>query len=173
MKPAFSMWIIGCMCLLLTQHTVVASPSIEHYPHYFDGKPTPPQQKTPHFIGYNCEKIAETFAESFATEKFKANVPHTLSQKQLSWSFLHKRDSNLPVLREIYLFTFINPEKTPLNILVIIDSTHRKGGCPLDLKLYRVLDDVDKSNDKFVGLEKDDGSRHLVQYSSSSSSNKK
>lgn len=123
---------------------------------------SPPQQNTPKSIGYNCEWMAEEIAEALAIEPLKMDYTEPfahITHKQLSWSFLNKRDSNLPVMREIYFFQLNRKNKESFSTIILIDSTPGEGGCQLSSKTYRAFDDVDTDKDDLLTIEKDNGAR--------------
>ncbi|MXV36833.1 MULTISPECIES: hypothetical protein [unclassified Saccharibacter] len=164
MKQTSLFWILG-LPLFSSIKIANATPNpVSNLPHYFNGQPTPPQQKTPKSIGYNCERMAEESAAGFAAEQLKMGYTEPFTRvvrKQLSWSLLNKKDDNLPVMREIYFFQFVRKNKS-FSAISLVDSTRKKGECEVSSKIYRAFDDIDISKDDLLTTEKDDGSRPSV-----------
>lgn len=164
MQQTSLFWILGLTLFSSIEIAKAAPNPTTTLPHYLNGQPIPPQQKTPKSVGYNCKWMAEEMAAGFAVEQLKMGYTEPFShiiRKQLSWSLLHKKESNLPVMREIYFFQFTRKNKS-FSAIVLIDSTREKDGCELSSKVYRAFDDIDISKDDLLTTEKDDGSRPSV-----------
>ncbi|GBQ08842.1 hypothetical protein [Saccharibacter floricola] len=159
MKNTSFFYVIFYILLFPTGSLHASSIPVEHYPYYYDGKIGLPEQKTPKTIGYNCREAVENYAKAFLHNNLDMPVgePFSLiSSKQLSWSPLHKKVGHQPVIREIYLTTFIRINGDSSSVISISDSTDEE--CAMNGKYYKISDDLTGDVPGYPMKENKDGS---------------
>lgn len=137
--------IVGLM--LMTNGSHAAPFSVRSYPDYFDKvadplnaeTPTPPEQKTPRSIGYECSHAAIAYGEVALRHYIDISPEErflNISTRQISYGFLRRKLYNKPILRENFIVTFSQSKDKIYKILAIVDSTDEE--CGINSAFYNI-----------------------------------
>lgn len=131
MKRASFLGAMGIMIFSLINNAQAIPTSIYNYPHYLNGKPVPPEQKTPHSSCCHCRETTKIYGEQLLRYYIK-NIPYEpfihIGAQQMSWNPLNKSFNNHLVFREVYLINFIQKDHKEYKIIAMLDSTEEECG---------------------------------------------